>query len=83
MCNAGLTDSNSLTHLINRISPELENEVDLIEQSNYYDDTSLGQTFQSSMCISMVSLNCQCLNTKILILNVFAYLIPDILNSNF
>ena len=64
MCNAGLTDSNSLTHLINRISPELENEVDLIEQSNYYDDTTFGHTFQSSMGISMVSLNCQCLNTK-------------------
>ena len=64
MCNAGLTDSNSLTHLINRISPELENEVDLIEQSNYYDDTTFGHTFQSSMDISMVSLNCQCLNTK-------------------
>ena len=64
MYNAGLTDSNSLTHLINRISPELENEVDLIEQSNYYDDTTFGHTFQSSMGISMVSLNCQCLNTK-------------------
>ena len=64
MCNADLTDSNSLTHLINRISPELENEVDLIEQSNYYDDTTFGHTFQSSMGISMVSLNCQCLNTK-------------------
>ena len=64
MCNAGLTDLNSLTLLINRISPELENEVDLIEQSNYYDDTTFGHTFQSSMGISMVSLNCQCLNTK-------------------
>ena len=64
MCNAGLTVSNSLTYLINRISPELENEVDLIEQSSYYDDTTFGHTFQSSMGISIVSLNCQCLNTK-------------------
>ena len=64
MCNAGLTDLNLLTHLINRISLEFKNEVDLIEQSNYYNDTSFGHTFQSSMDISMVSLNCQCLNTN-------------------
>ena len=39
--NTGLSDTNSLKHLIEKISPETDNEVDLIENSRYYDDTTL------------------------------------------
>ena len=39
--NTGLSDTNSFKHLIEKISPETDNEVDLIENSRYYDDTTL------------------------------------------
>ena len=32
----GLNEENSLSHLLERISPEIENETDLIEPSKYY-----------------------------------------------
>ena len=34
----GLNKENSLTHLLDVISPEIENEIDLIKSSKYYDD---------------------------------------------
>ena len=34
----GLNKNNSLPHLLNRISPEMENEASLIEHSKYYND---------------------------------------------
>ena len=34
----GLNKENSLTHLLDAISPEMENEILLIHLSKYYDD---------------------------------------------
>ena len=36
--NIGLNEENSLSHLLNKISPEIENETDLLEHSKYYND---------------------------------------------
>ena len=36
--NMGLNEKNSLPHLLDRISPEMENEASLIEHSKYYND---------------------------------------------
>ena len=39
--NTGLNKDNSLTHLLDAISPDMENEVDLVQSSKYYDDENL------------------------------------------
>ena len=62
--NTGLSDTNSLKHLIEKISPETDNEVDLIENSKYYDDTTLRHTILSNNGLKIVSLNCQSLNVN-------------------
>ena len=36
--NMGLKEKNSLPHLLDRISLEMENETSLIEHSKYYND---------------------------------------------
>ena len=36
--NEGLTEENSFTHLIISYSPDTENEIELIDHSNYYTD---------------------------------------------
>ena len=36
--NADLTEENSLTHLLDVIAPDIENEAQLIDHSKYYDD---------------------------------------------
>ena len=36
--NTGLNEENSLTHLLNAISPDEENETVLIKHSKYFDD---------------------------------------------
>ena len=36
--NTGLNKKNSLTYLLDAISPEMENEIKLIHPSKYYDD---------------------------------------------
>ena len=39
--NTGLNKENSLTHLLDAISPNMENEVDLMQSLKYYDDKTL------------------------------------------
>ena len=60
--NTGLSDTNSLKHLIEKISPETDNEVELIENSRYYDDNTLRHTFLSNNGLKIVNLNYQSLN---------------------
>ena len=36
--NIGLNEKNSLSHLLDHISPEIDNETTLIEHSKYYND---------------------------------------------
>ena len=37
--NIGLNENNSLSHLLETICPDMEDESNIIEQSKYYDDT--------------------------------------------
>ena len=60
-----LNEENSLTHLLDTISPDGENEAVLIEHSKYFDDLefrTLLRKQNSNLCI--LSLNCQSLNAK-------------------
>ncbi len=70
--NTGLNKQNSLCHLLNTISPESENEIDLIEQSKYYSNDEynvLNQ--QTSTDINILNLNCYSLNARIDELKLF------------
>ena len=63
--NTGLNKENSLTHLLDAISPDMENEVDLVQSSKYYDDESFKielNSINNRLCI--LSLNCQSINAK-------------------
>ena len=60
-----LNEENSLTHLLDAISPDVENEAVLIEHSKYFDDLEFRTILRnqnSKLCI--LSLNCQSLNAK-------------------
>ena len=61
----GLNEENSLSHLLNKIGPEIENETDLLEHSKYYNDTDFKIVLHNANSkISMLSLNCQSINAK-------------------
>ena len=63
--NIGLNEENSLSHLLEKISPEIENETDLIEHSKYYNDVDFKNLLHNAKSkISMLSLNCQSINAK-------------------
>ena len=63
--NIGLNEENSLSHLLERISPEIENETDLIEHSKHYNDVDFKNLLHNAKSkISMLSLNCQSINAK-------------------
>ena len=63
--NIGLNEENSLSHLLDHISPEIENETTLIEHSKYYNDVEFKNVLQNTNSkISMLSLNCQSINAK-------------------
>ena len=47
--NTGLNEENSLSHLIDAISPDSENESTLIEHSKYYGDTEFEHALQQYM----------------------------------
>ena len=76
--NTELSDTNSLKHLIEKISPETDNEVDLKENSRYCDDNTLMHTFPSNNGLKGVSLHCQSLNVnKVDKLNIFLHKINN------
>ena len=58
--NIGLNENNSLSHLLETISPDMEDESNIIEESKYYDDTDFKDTLQQY-------------NSKISILSYFHY----------
>ena len=64
--NIGLNEENSLSHLLDQISPEIENETNLLEHSKYYNDVDFKSVLHNarSSKISMLSLNCQSINAK-------------------
>ena len=63
--NTGLSEENSLSHLINAMSPDSENESTLIEHSSYYGDAEFEHALQQyNSKISILSINYQSLNAK-------------------
>ena len=63
--NIGLNENNSLSHLLETISPDMEDESNIIEESKYYDDTDFKDALQQyNSKISILSLNCQSINAK-------------------
>ena len=63
--NTGLNENNSLSHLLETISPDMEDESNIIEESKYYDDTDFKDALQQyNSKISILSLNCQSINAK-------------------
>ena len=63
--NIGLNEEKSLSNLLERISPEIENETDLIEHSKYYNDVDFKNLLHNATSkIRMLSLNCQSINAK-------------------
>ena len=66
-----MNTENSLTHLLDVISPEIENEVDLIKSSKYYDDEDKVELNSINNRICILSLNCQSINAKFEKLKLF------------
>ena len=67
-----LNGKNSLTHLLDQISPEIENETDLIKHSKYYNYIDFKNVlYNAKSKISMLSLNCQSISAKFDKLNLF------------
>ena len=63
--NIGLNENNSLSHSLETISPDMEDESNIIEESKYYDDTDFKDALQQyNSKISILSLNCQSINAK-------------------
>ena len=63
--NIGLNENNSLSHLLETISPDMEDVSNIIEESKYYDDTDFKDALQQyNSKISILSLNCQSINAK-------------------
>ena len=70
--NMGLDEKNSLQHLLDRISPEMENEASLIEHSKYYIDVEFRNVLHNTNSkISILSLNSQSINAKLDQLKIF------------
>ena len=89
----GPDEKNSLPHLLDRISPEMENEASLIEHSKYYNDVDFRNVLHNANSkISILSLNSQRINAKFDQLKLFldnvimespisVYLYPGIMGS--
>ena len=77
--NTGLNENNSLTHLLDTISPDMEDESNIIEQSKYYDDADFKDALQQyNVNVSVLSLNCQSINAKYDKLKLFL----DVVNTH-
>ena len=78
--NTGLTEDNSLVHLLATLSPLEDNEADVIEHSKYYDNVDFNNALQSyNSKISMLSLNCQSISAKY---DKFKLFLDDVNNQN-
>ena len=70
--NTWLIKHNSFPHLIQSISPNLENELDLYENSKYYSDAEFINMFNETHNeIAITNLNCCMLNARIDALKIF------------
>ena len=63
--NTDLNEVNSLTHLIEYLCPIDEGEVNPIHHSNYYNNEEFMEAHkQIDVKLSILNLNCQCVNSK-------------------
>ena len=63
--NTDLNEENSLTHLIEYLDPIDEGEVNPIHHSNYYNNEEFKEAHtQTDVKLSILNLNCQCINSK-------------------
>ena len=63
--NTDLNEVNSLTHLIEYLDPIDEGEVNPIHHSNYYNNEEFMEAHkQIDVKLSILNLNCQCVNSK-------------------
>ena len=63
--NTNLNEDNSLAHLIEKLDPINEDEVNPIHHSNYYSNEEfMGAHRQIDWKLSILSLDCQCINSK-------------------
>ena len=63
--NTDLNEENSLAHLIEKLDPINEGEVNPIQHSNYYSNEEvMGAHMQIDGKLSILNLNCQCINSK-------------------
>ena len=70
--NTGLNKEKLLSHPINAMSSDFENESTLIEHSKYYGDAEFEHAHQQyNSKISILSINCQSLNAKFDKLKIF------------
>ena len=60
-----LNEGNSLPHLIEQMDPNCEGELNPIEHSNYFGNEEFMKSHhQINGKLSILNLNCQCINSK-------------------
>ena len=78
--DTGPNEENSLSHLINAISPDSDNESTLIEHSRYYGDAEFKHALQQyNGKASILGINCQSLNPKF---DKFKLFLDDVNSKN-
>ena len=71
MDNEGLTESNSLTHLLNTYDTENDEEINILSHSKYYSTTEFGDILKAKAGFSLLSLNIQSVASKFSKLETF------------
>lgn len=62
--NEGLSETNSLTHLLDSCSVPSDDEISLVKNSRYYSEKQFIDMHSNRHGLSIMSLNCQCVNAK-------------------
>ena len=73
--NARLIKYSSWMHLLDAISPDIENNIDLVQSSKYYDDENFKSSINSRLCI--LKPNCQSINARYEKLKMFLDCMDD------
>ena len=75
MKNTGLNENNCFSNIIHHISPNVENEIDIINHSYYNDDDFRDVLKNTKSELSLLNLNCLNLNTRFDILTLLLVLL--------
>ena len=72
MNNTGLNENNCFSNLIHHISPNIENEMDIINHYSYCNDDDFRDVLKNTTSeLSILNLNCLNLNTRFDLLKLF------------